>query len=387
MISRTLSKHLLQAAKSIPVVAITGPRQSGKTTLVKNTFANYPYLNLEDIELREYAKSDPKGFLQPYTSGLIIDEIQYVPELFSYIQVIVDERENNGMFILTGSQNFSLLSNVAQSLAGRVLLYELHPFSYLELGSTNFWMDNYEDFLFKGFYPRLYKQNLDPSTWLNSYVRTYVDRDLRQMINIGDLSIFQQFLKLCAARTGQILNLSSMGNQLGISYQTVKKWLSVLEASYIIYLLPPYYNNFNKRITKSPKLYFYDVGLASFLLGLRSSDQVKSHYLRGELFETLILSEIKKRFCHQGKELPLYYWRNHNETELDCVFQNGDQEIGIEIKSARTINNKFFSGLNYWAKLTGTTSDNLYLIYGGEEVQSRSVANVQGWKFLDLNLI
>lgn len=383
MIERTLSEYVLHGAKSMPVVAISGPRQSGKTTLVKHIFPDYPYVTFEDLEIREFSKSDPKGFLSQYPDGVILDEIQYVPELFSYIQVIVDEKKVNGLFILTGSQNFSFLSNVTQSLAGRVFIYELLPFSHKELRHSKFALDTYEDYIFKGFYPRIYDHNLRPSEWLNSYIKTYIERDIREISNLGNLSTFQQFLKICAGRTGQILNLSSIGDEIGISYHTVKKWLSILEATYIIFLLPPLYKNLNKRITKSPKLYFYDTGLVAFLLGIRSVDQVYSHYLKGGLFETFILSELKKQILHRGKNIPLFFWRDHNGNEVDCLYEIGNDFTAIEIKSGRTIKNSFFSGLNYWKKLTTTPSENLFLIYGGDENQSRSYGNVTSWR--DLN--
>ena len=370
----------------MPVIAITGPRQSGKTTLIKNTFPDYPYVTLEDLEVREFAKSDPKGFLMQHTEGLIIDEIQYVPELFSYIQVIVDEKKKNGLFILTGSHNFSLLAGVTQSLAGRVSLYELLPFSNQELLNSPYKIDQYEGYIFNGLYPRIYDKDLSPTTWLSSYIKTYIERDVRQILNVGNLSTFQQFIKICAGRTGQIINLSSIGNEIGISYQTVKKWLSILEATYIIFLLPPYYNNFNKRIRKSPKLYFYDPGLASFLLGIRTQDQINTHYLKGELFETFILSEIKKQIFHSGKDIPLYFWRDNNENEVDCIYENGNKLVGIEIKSGRTIQNSFFAGLNYLKKMTNTSSDNLFLYYGGDEVQTRSYGNIVSWRHITISL-
>jgi len=384
MLSRDLHKELMNAADSMPIVSVMGPRQSGKTTLVRNTFQNYTYFNLENQDTLMFAREDPRGFLSLLDGGAIIDEAQNAPELFSYLQTHVDEIRRSGQFIITGSQNFLLLENISQSLAGRVALQTLLPFSMSELNNSPYREENYETYLHKGFYPRIYDDNLNPGKWLDSYIQTYIERDVRKMINIGDLSLFRNFLKICAARNGQLLNLTNISNDLGVSYQTIKRWISVLEASYIIFLLPPYYRNFKKRILKTPKLYFYDSGLVAYLLGIHSPLQINTHYLKGELFEGLIISEIKKHFFNRGLNIPIYYWRDSSGNEVDCVFEIGNKIIAIEIKSGRTIRNTFFSGLKYWQKLTGTKPENTIQVYGGNEVQKRAIGHVFGWnQFID----
>jgi len=341
MVKRILEPELQELARKMPILTITGPRQSGKTTLVKMAFPHYNYVNLEDPEKREFALQDPKGFLSSYGLRLIIDEIQHVPELFSYLQVIVDQQQDPGLFILTGSQNYLLLNRVSQSLAGRTAIIHLLPFALAELKNTVYSFDNYEQYLLKGFYPRIHDKKLAPAKWLSDYTLTYLERDLRQIINIGDLATFQAFLKSCAGRIGQVVNYTSLGNDLGVSYQTIKRWLSILEASYIIFQLRPYHKNFNKRLTKSTKLYFYDCGLATYLLGIRSREQLSSHYLKGALFENLIIADLKKQFYNRGLEAPPYFWHEKNGAAIDCIIENGSDLISIEIKSGKTIHTGF----------------------------------------------
>lgn len=383
MVKRILEHELHELAQKMPILTITGPRQSGKTTLVKTAFPDYNYVNLEDLEKRQFAQQDPKGFLVTYGVKLIIDEIQHVPELFSYLQVIVDEQQDPGLFIITGSQNFLLLNRVSQSLAGRTAILHLLSFSLAELKETKYASESYEQYLIKGFYPRIYDKKLTPAKWLSAYTLTYVERDVRQIINIGDLATFQAFLKSCAGRIGQVVNYTSLGNDLSISYQTIKRWISLLEASYIIFQLSPYHKNLNKRVIKSPKLYFYDTGLATYLLGIRSIEQLNSHYLKGALFENLVIADIKKQFYNNGLEPPLYFWREKNGHEIDCLIEKGLNLISIEIKSGKTIRNDFFKGLSYWQNLTGSAADHSILIYGGDEIQTRSNARVYGWNQLD----
>lgn len=379
MLSRELHKELLQAARTMPIVSVTGPRQSGKTTLVKEVFRDYAYSNFENHDTQMFAREDPRGLLSEYNNGAIFDEVQNVPEIFSYLQTHVDDKKGAGQYILTGSQNFLLLEKISQSLAGRISLQTLLPFSISELNQTPYQETIYDTYIHKGFYPRIYDENLDPGKWLSSYVQSYIERDVRQIINIGDLSQFQAFLKICAGRIGQLLNLTTISNMLGVSYKTIKRWISVLEASFIIFLLPPYYQNFNKRIIKTPKLYFYDPGLASYLLGIRSEDQLFSHFLRGELFEGLIISELKKYFLNRGLNVSTYFWRDRTGHEIDCVIEYGGKLITIEIKSGKTIKTNFLEGLEYWQKLTGSSPENSYLVYGGGENQKRSIGQVCGW--------
>ena len=309
MIPRKISNKLLYLSTKYPVVAITGPRQSGKTTLVKHTFPEKKYLSLEDPDTREFALTDPRGFLSTCPNGAIFDEVQRAPDLFSYIQTIVDDRNKEGLFILTGSFNFGLIEGITQSLAGRTGLLTLLPFSYHELAGVDIAPSLLEELLYNGGYPRIYDKNLPPSEWHSNYITTYLERDVRALKKIGDLDQFQKFIKMCAARCGQLLNLSSLGNDCGITHNTAKEWLSVLRASYIVFMLQPHFKNFNKRLVKTPKLYFYDTGLLCYLAGITSCSELKTHALRGPIFESWVVSElIKGRFNRVLKE-NLYFWR------------------------------------------------------------------------------
>ena len=379
MIKRIISKRLLSLSKKIPVISITGPRQSGKTTLAKSAFPNYNYVSLENPDNLDFALSDPKGFLNNYGTKLIIDEAQYAPKLFSYIQTIVDEKGKNGLFVLTGSQNFLLNAGISQSLAGRVLIFNLLPFSYDELRSTEYNIENLSELLVKGFYPRIYDSGLESKDWYQSYVQTYLERDVRQILNVGDINSFRNFLRACAGRCGQIINLSSIGSDLGISYQTVKKWLSVLEQSYIIFLLQPYFENFNKRIIKSPKLYFYDTGLLCYLLGINSAETFNLHYLKGGIYETYVISEFIKSKFNSGSNKEFYYWRDLNGNEIDCIISSGIELKAIEIKASETIKSEFFKTLYLWNNLSPKKNKNLNLVYGGKEKQIRKNVNIYGW--------
>jgi len=384
MLNRKLGIKINESASKMPIIAITGPRQSGKSTLIQALFPDHHYLNLEDPELRQFALTDPKGFLHTQKGSLILDEVQYVPHLFSYIQVISDKEKIPGQFILSGSQNFQLMESISQSLAGRVSIFNLLPFSLEEIKGSSFEMENFEEYILKGFYPRIYDLELDPYRWLQDYLRTYVERDVRQLLNIGDLGLFRQFLEICAGRIGQLVNFSEIGNQLGISYQTVSKWISILETSFICYTLRPYHKNFNKRIVKSPKLYFYDTGLACALLNLRTVDELNRHFAKGALFENLVLNEVMKNQLNQDLPANIYFWNAASSHEIDLVMEVGGKLIAAEIKSARTINSNFFSSLTYFQNASGISSEDSYLIYGGEEVQKRSNAQVLNWNRLDL---
>ena len=379
MVKRIISNRLLALSKKTPILTITGPRQSGKTTLAKTVFPNYRYVSLENPDNLDFALSDPKGFLNTYGQKIIIDEAQYAPKLFSYIQTIVDEKNENGLYVLTGSQNFLLHAKISQSLAGRVIIFNLLPFSYDELKNTKYNIENLSELIVKGFYPRIYDSGLNSSDWYQSYIQTYLERDVRQILNIGDINAFRNFLRVCAGRCGQVLNLSSIGNDLGISYQTVKKWLSVLEQSYIVYLLQPYFENFNKRIIKSPKLYFYDTGLVCSLLGISSPESYELHYLKGNIFESYVISELLKSKFNSGSSKELFYWKDLNGNDIDCIVSSGTEIKAIGIKSSSTIKSDFFKTLYLWNKLNPKKNNNLNLIFGGNEVQKRESIKVVGW--------
>jgi len=370
MIEREISEYLKKLAEKYPVVTITGPRQSGKTTLAREVFKNKTYINLEAMDSREFARSDPRGFLNRIPEGAILDEIQRVPELVSYIQEIVDEKKQNNMFILTGSQQFEFTNSINQSLAGRTALLKLLPFSITEI-RDNYGFSNIEEILYKGFYPRIYDQKLDPTQALGDYFETYVERDLRQLIQIKNLTVFQKFVKMCAGRVGQLLNLNSLGNDVGISQTTAKEWLTILEASYIVFLLKPYHANIKKRLVKSPKLYFYDVGLASYLLGIENESHVFHHPLKGNLFENLVLTEILKYRFNKGKRNNLNFYRDSAGNEIDVIYNIAQNALPIEIKAGETVAAEFFKGFKVFEKITGSFPFGKLIIYGGEREESR----------------
>lgn len=383
MINRTLKSKLLALRKQFPILGVFGPRQSGKTTLVKDVFPEYRYINLESFEEREFAQTDGKGFLNRLRKekGVILDEIQKVPSLFSYLQLEVDENPTPGRFILTGSQNILLNQRVSQTLAGRIALTTLLPFSIEELRVAKHLPENAIDAIFKGFYPRVHDANLDPVVFAESYVRTYVERDVRDIKQVVSLTEFQTFMRLCAARVGQLLNLSSLCVESGLSLPTVKSWLSILEASYILFFLQPYYEHFNKRTVKMPKLYFYDTALCCHLLRLTKADDVYEHYLKGGLFESMILSNLLKKQFHHCLPPNIYFWRDKTGNEVDCIIEEGAVLTPIEIKSSATIQANMFSNLVKWSALAKTKKkkENL-IIYAGEEEQKRQQGQILSWK-------
>lgn len=381
MFKRSLSKKIAAVSRQFPVVAITGPRQSGKTTLVQTLFEKKPYANLEQPDLREYALKDPKGFLAEYPEGAILDEVQRVPQLFSYIQVLVDQKQKPAMYVLTGSQQFGMMEKISQSLAGRVAILHLLPLSLEELKGSPQEPKSIEEVLFKGLYPKIYHPHIDPGDWFSNYLQTYVERDVRLLKNIEDLSSFQQFLKMCAARTGQLLNLSSLGNDCGITHNTAKSWLSILEASFLVFLLRPHHKNFNKRLIKAPKIYFWDTGLACHLLGIDQFSNLSVHAKRGEIFETWVVAEFMKQFYNSGKRAPLYFWQDKRH-EVDLLFEKGGGLIPIEIKAGKTVNTDYFSNLAYWCGLAKKETREAFLIYAGMERQKREAGKVFGWKSL-----
>ncbi|MCX6991309.1 MAG: ATP-binding protein [Chlamydiae bacterium] len=384
MIERTLKSKLTLLKDQFPVIAIFGPRQSGKTTLARTLFFHYRYVNMESFEEQEFAKTDPKGFLERFRDdkGVILDEIQKAPKLLSYIQLEVDESPKLGRFILTGSQNILLNQQVSQTLAGRVALTTLLPLSIEELRNAGSLPETAAEAIFKGFYPRIYNDRVDPVIFADSYMRTYIERDVRDIKHIDSLSEFQKFMKLCAARIGQLLNLSSLATESGLSLATVKSWLSILEASYIIFLLQPHHVNFNKRLVKMPKLYFYDTSLACNLLRLTSADDVYDHYLRGGLFESMILSDLLKKRYHHGLPPNAYFWRDKIGNEVDCILEEGSKMIPIEIKSSATINSAMFDGLLKWSELAEAPPEQGVIIYGGIEEQQRKQGQIKSWQSL-----
>lgn len=381
MIERGIASLIKQRASEFPVVTLTGPRQSGKSTICQMLFPHYRYLNLEDLALREFATNDPVGFIQQYQDKVIIDEVQRVPQLCSQIQVCVDQNKKKGAFILTGSHNLALRESITQSLAGRTAILELFPFSLQE--RQNYPFKNLQELLFAGFYPRIFDQKIAANVFHESYVATYIERDVRRMEQIKDLSLFKKFLGLCAGRIGQLLNLSNLSNEVGVSSTTLKSWLSILEATYVIYLLRPYYRNHNQRLIKTPKIYFYDTGLVTYLLGIRSPEQLINHPLQGALFENLIVSEIKKQIAHQGLQVELFFYRDARGREVDLLVEGGVKLMPIEIKQAATFSPHFFKNQASIAENLSLPTTPWQLIYTGE-TQKRSVHEV--WNYKDFKL-
>ena len=386
-IPRNVESRLQHFADGYPVVMVTGPRQSGKSTLVRHAFPEHRYVSLEDLDQREFAETDPRGFLNQFSEGVILDEAQRCPALFSYLQTRVDERQRPGEFILTGSQQFDLLSGITQSLAGRAALLTLLSMTYDELQRAGKVGQNLDKILFDGAFPPIFDRGLEPHPWHGNYVRTYLERDVRQLINVQDLGTFQRFLKLCAGRTGQLLNLSSLANDCGITHNTAKAWISVLEASYIVHLLPPHHQNFNKRLVKTPKLYFLDTGLASWLLGIRNNEQLATHVQRGALFETWVISELLKARYNAGETSNLYFWRDRSGHEVDLLIDHGTHLSPLGIKSGQTINKDYFKGLDFWRKLTGKFSGKAWLVYGGNNRQTRTDVTILPWFEIDAEQI
>ncbi len=383
-IPRKIAPRVKSLSTQFPVLGILGPRQSGKTTLAKALFPHHKYVNLEELDTRRFASEDPRSFLKSLADGpgAILDEIQRVPDLLSYIQVHVDEWQKPGFFILTGSENILLNHHISQTLAGRIALITLLPLSLEELQDSSLLPQEMEEVLFRGFYPSLYAKKIESKEWIQSYIQTYVERDVRHLKQITDLSTFQKFFQLCAGRIGQLLDLTSIGNDCGITAHTVRSWLSILEATYVIFLLHPHHKNFSKRLIKTPKLYFYDSAIACYLLSIQSPKDLIKHYLRGGLFESMILSDFFKQRFNAGLPPSLYFWRDKSGHEIDCILEQGTHLIPIEIKSGATLNSDFFSSLVKWNELSGNDPSNSYVIYGGKEKQIRSQGTALGWSQL-----
>ena len=355
MIKRLATEKLISLSKTFRSVAVVGPRQSGKTTLCKTVFPEKTYISLENPDILEYATTDPRGFLSQYNTenGAILDEIQKAPHLFSYLQQILDETKKKGLFILSGSNNFLLQENISQSLSGRIAYLHLLPLSLEELKTSPYLNNNYAEHILSGGYPEVIADAINPIDWYPNYISTYIERDVRQVKNINNLLLFTKLLRMCAGRTGQILNMASLANDCDIDQKTVSAWLGVLQSSYIIYLLKPYYNNFNKRIMKTPKLYFYDTGVVCSLLGIKSAEQIALHSAKGALFENLIVSELLKNRFNAGESDNLFYWRDKTGNEVDIITENAGQLTAIELKAGETINADFFKGLTYFSAISG----------------------------------
>lgn len=382
MFKRKLQQKMLSLADKFQVITLTGPRQSGKTTLVQATFPNLPYVSLEEPDIRQIALTDPRGFLANYTEGAVLDEVQHAPELFSYIQSLVDG-DRNIQFVLTGSSNFLLMEKISQTLAGRTAILHLLPFSIAELKPNIPAFERYESLIYKGQYPRIYDREIAPRDFYPSYIQTYVEKDVRLMKNIGNINTFIRFVQLCAGRTGQLVNYAGLASDAGISPNTAKAWLSILESSYIVYQLAPYHRNFNKRIVKSSKLYFYDTGLACSLLGIRDEEQVALHYMKGALFENLVINEFIKASIHRGEQPKTYFWQNNQGKEIDCLLVDGEKALPIEIKAGKTMSNSYFTNLQYWRKLAGAPDDYGHVVYGGEQTLKTSYGQFTSWRDLE----
>ncbi|NTV46731.1 MAG: ATP-binding protein [Chlorobiales bacterium] len=399
MLTRNLEPIVKRLSREYPAIAIVGPRQSGKTTLAKKLFPGHTYLSLENLDLRQQAENDPRGFLNDHGPHLILDEVQRVPALFSYLQEKVDADTRPARYILTGSQQFLLMEKISQSLAGRIIHFKLFPFTVNELylpkvdsslpqifhGRHSLpkaaKLPDLASIILTGFYPRIHDRHLTSHKWLENYVMTYVERDIRSLINISDLRVFENFLKICAAHSGQLINFAAISNAVGISQPTVKKWLSLLETSGIIFLLQPHHQNFTKRIVKSPKLFFIDTGLLCFLLSIKTTAELKSHPLYGHVFETFILSEFYKRCSHVGEIPPIFFWRDKLGNEIDLLAELGSQLLPIEIKSSQTYSPHFEDGLKKWFALKGNTATQGKVIYAGTQLlgQSRNITALPWW--------
>jgi len=393
MITRTLGQYLQRDAQYYPILTLTGPRQSGKTTLAKSAFPEHAYVTLENTEPRLFARDNPIEFLQRYSGPVIIDEAQRAPDLFSYIQSAVDEDDFGGRFVLTGSQNFLLMERVSQSLAGRCGILHVLPFTRAELENQEQTAPDEPEGLFtntasgfelwqticRGYYPRIHDRGIPPDIWLPDYVQTYLQRDVRALVNIGDLERFERFLMLVAGRTGQLLNYSALADACGIAVDTAKRWISVLKTSFIVFLVQPHHRNFNKRIIKSPKLYFYDTGLVCHLLRIRTPEQAQLHPLRGALFENLIVAEVAKTYYHHRRRPPLYFWRDQTGHEIDLIVEDGDRLFPVEIKSGQTVAANMFDTLKWWCRQAGRPHNAATLVYGGNDFQTRDAMAVRPW--------
>ncbi len=381
MIDRNLAPKLIEAARKFPSITLTGPRQSGKTTLCKSLFPRHPYSSLEALDVRAFATEDPRAFLAQFPEGCIIDEVQRAPGLLSYLQGIIDEDPAPGRWILTGSQNFSLLKSVSQSLAGRTAVYNLFPLVRNEITRFDKYPGNLEETLFAGGYPRIFDLDLDPADWFRSYVTTYIERDVRTISNVADIATFQRFVQLCAGRTAQLLKYSSLAGDCGISQPSAKAWLNILETSFIVFRLPQFHSNLRKRLVKMPKLHFYDTGLVCWLLGIRTPEQLRSHPLRGPIFETWVASEIIKHRSNSGETAGLSFYRDRNGAEADIIIERSSGITLVDAKSTATASSSLFSGVRrvhkHLSKLPRPSD--IAIVYGGDDFQQRTDGNIIPW--------
>ncbi len=381
MIQRIAKHKLIDLASKFKTVAVTGARQTGKTTLVKQVFKSKPYVSLENPDTRNFALEDPRGFLETYPNGAILDEVQRVPILFSYLQEVLDNSKVKGLFILSGSNNFLLQQTISQTLAGRVGYINLLPFSISELKKAKLLPNDDDTLMLNGFYPPIYDQEIPPADWCPNYIRTYIEKDVRQIKNITDLIVFERFIKLLAGRSGQELNNSALAVETGVDVKTIQSWIGILESSYIIYLLKPHHKNFNKTIVKRPKVYFYDTAIVCYLLGIRDNSQLQTHPLRGAIFEGMVVTELIKKRTNAGLPINLFYWRDKTGHEIDIIVDNAGKLLPIEIKSGKTINTEFFKNMDYWSDLSKVKKS--MVLYAGSQNQKRSIGReTLNWRSL-----
>ncbi|MFA6527533.1 MAG: ATP-binding protein [Candidatus Babeliales bacterium] len=383
-IERNLTEIIRSGAKQVPIVAIIGPRQSGKSTLIKKIFKDYVYLDMQDASIFDFANKDPKGFLESYKDevGVIIDEAQYAPNLFSQLKVEVDKNPRPGYYVLSGSQNFLLHEKISESLAGRVYFYKLLPLSIKELKQADLLCDSAQNQMYKGFYPRVYQPHMNAQEYYENYILTYVERDIRSIRNIDNILIFKKFMQLCALRIGTTLNFTDLAANCGIGVETAKSWLALLETSFILFQLPSYHDNLGKRITKSPKLYFYDVGLAAALMGIDKETMTEKRTIYGALFENMIIVDLIKDFSAQGIYHTLTFFRDTNKNEIDLIIETGGRTIPVEIKSAATMNSSFFDTLA-WFQTQIKNDQEAVVVYSGDQSQKWSKGKAISWKDLE----
>lgn len=378
MIARTIENTILQVVSKIPVIVITGPRQSGKTTLANKLFPEYHYYNLEFPDTYALALHDPRFFLKDLAQGIILDEIQRLPSLLSYVQGITDEKKMNGKVVITGSQNLQLMEAVTQTLAGRTVNFTLLPFSVDEIKGFGP-VTNLDEVIFRGFYPRLFDQQISPALWLPSYIQSYLERDLRQLVHIKDLDKFQLFIRIIAGRVGQLINFQSLSTEIGVDAKTIRNWLNLLETSYVIFHLKPYYKSFNKRLIKSSKVYFYDTGLVCSLLGIKDPQQIPLHYLKGGLFENMIIAEIVKKYTNSGLPQSMYFWRDSTGHEIDCVLETADKLSILEIKSSSTFHDDFLKNIRLFNKIAGSMVQQQIVVYAGDRRMKYNGCSILPW--------